>query len=318
MYSVAHASDLLFHLVFLGIFSEILLSPAREYDALITWRDLLLIIYATASLSRHRPLATRLAQWLILISYLITIPTQPVQGMPSHYPLLFSFCWSLLLFLFPRGPTPILLFPLQLVLPSAVDFSSMLVPLIVRPLVYFLPLTFVALSLLSLSMDDPWSNLAAGIDTYITPNYVITPYPTRQAFSLLFCIIFLLAISFSIHSLIRHASRPPGHLSDRYDIIASTIPLSVDETRVSHRAVLTYARRYPFPPPLNLACLILVTIPRAVVRIVTGKLQRDDGTEWLGRVEAILWGVLVLPCDIVVAGLWGWSSGKRETQSSQS
>ena len=277
-----------------------LLQPGTGSATSLDVQYLVILTGMLASTVVHRPPSTRCAPVLGLFAYALSASTQPVPGTIAHSFLLLSFSWSVLLLLFPVPPTPVLLFPPSIALPPAVEIASLLVPIILRPLLYFLPMLFVTAILVSLSMDDPWSFVNLADFVRWPTRFPAAPYPTRITFFSLFCITVLFSLLFSVFSLIRHASRPPlSHM----DVTSS----SILAPNVAHNllgAVLVYRRRYPFPPPLNLVCLCLVAAPRAITHMTVYP-RISEGVGFLGALERALWFTLVLPFELVIAVLWG-------------
>ncbi len=267
-----------------------------------TWQLILLAIYAVASMTPLRPSAIRISLLPILIAFLISIPAVPEQGKPEHTLLLLSYCWSMLLLLLPFPPTPIYLFPPRGPLAASLEFRSLLVPTIFRPVIFFLPLLLISQLLLSYSMDmnDPWFlELVPGVIRQRTPP---NPGPTPTAFFILFILTFFFMALFAASSLIRHSFRRETEATASSRAGRRPSDLSPEILRELLITTAVYSHPKTYPPPLNLISFVFVSVPYYALYLVGRK------AEVLTRLYALLRNLFVLPFEVIIAGLWGWNS----------
>ncbi|KAF8343009.1 uncharacterized protein EI90DRAFT_3031052 [Cantharellus anzutake] len=301
----SHAVDILFHMLHLVNFTIFLLqSDPIPFDH--TWQTILLVIYAFASMTPLRPAAIQMSLFPILVAFVVYGPHIPDPGSFSYTLLLLSYCWSILLLLLPFPPTPIYLLTPRGALSASLEFRSLLVPAVFRPVLFFLPLILISLFLLSngLGGPDPWS-LSPLLDTPAIISGLIpsAPPPTRIAFFILLVLSFFFAALFAASSLIRHSTRPGN------EMVASSRTgrrsLSPEILRELLIATTIYSRPRRYPPPLNLIPFVLIVLPRYATRLF-GK--RDTVERFFTHVDTVLWSTLVLPLEVIIAGLWRWRS----------
>ena len=289
--------DVLLHVLHLVNFTVILLWDESSSPTPI-WQLILLIIYAAASMTPLRPSAIRMSLLPILLAFLISIPSLPGQGNPSYMLLLLSYCWSMLLLLFPFPPTPIYLLPLRGALAASLEFRSLLVPTIFRPLIFFSPLLLTSQWLWSYSVSrwHPWFvEPAPGI----IGSPVINLVPTTTAFLILFSLTSWFAVLFSASSLVRHSCRRETETmtigSSRTSRNRSLSPEILRELLIT---TTIYSHPRIYPPPLNLLSFVIIIIPRYTLYLFGRR------TEVLVGLDTLLWNLFVLPFEVVIAGLW--------------
>lgn len=227
-------------------------------------KDIFVIIYAIHSLlplpSRRWSFTLRLGYLFVLWAYAIIPHGRPEPETISHAWLLAAFGWNALLLLAPITPGWVLLFHPRISLQPAVEFAALVKPVVITPLLYFLPLILFFVYLLSRVMDDPWTlnTLSATISSWFAP----APYSTREVLLILLLISILLLIFYGFASLIREAaSIQSTSTSPRSN---SNLILSPAATRVLLRNILVYDGRY-FPAPLGILPFVFSTLPKYIL-----------------------------------------------------
>ncbi|KAG8736008.1 hypothetical protein FRC10_009891, partial [Ceratobasidium sp. 414] len=187
-------------------------------------------------------------------------------------------------------PTPLLLFRPNRALPFAVYIRTIFTQTVTPTLAFFAPLLLALSVFLSLSVADPftlpWSAVASVYDEHMGPSDPVphpTPYTTRiTIFS--FFIFVLISIPFFVTSLVllpsRHSSSPRDASID-WDTFGTLT--GARARRAFVHALIAHAQPEFYPAPLNIARLLWVTVPRAVLEI----LGRPLASEWWAESVAV-------------------------------
>lgn len=302
---MTHSLHLAVHLIFIVTFANFLLFPTMRtpWVALKDIRIVFLILYAVTSIIEPRINLSHLSHLCLLTAFISSAPNTPTNDSLSHFLILISFSIYFLQLLLPYSPTPLLLFPPFASIPPALELVSMLRAAFLRPWLYFLPAVLATCVILSISLRDPESSplFTSSLPPIDFPDLrPTTPMTTRVAFFALFLLVVFLAVAFGLHCLIRNASRPsPPPLMDN-SVAPSCDPGAV---RVLHCAVLVYSAPRAFPPPLNVIPMVLVVAPAFLLKSLG---QHAYAKQWSSWAETVLWRMIVLPVELIFAGIWRW------------
>lgn len=240
-------------------------------------KDIFIIVYAIHSLlplpSRRWSFTLRLGYFFALWAYAITPHRRPEPETISHAWLLAAFGWNTLLLLAPITPGWVLLFHPRVSLQPAVEFAALVHPVVIGPLLYFLPIILFFVYLLSRVMDDPWTLKC--LSSTISAWFVPSPYSTREVLLILLLISILLLIFYGFASLIRQAASIQSSSSTSRN--TSILLLSPAATQVLLRNVLVYDGRY-FPAPLGVLPFVFSTLPKYLLRKRAERAERESRT----------------------------------------
>ena len=283
---------------FLGLLCNYLIDPPLQTEvATSNLRGTLLSLYALSKLFTIWSSAT-LPFLLVLISFLMSLPSPPLPNMFAYTLLLVAFSWKILLLHLPVQPSPLFLLPPEQMLPLAVLVWRGLARTFVPIVAFFIPGLFISLVLLSISLNDRFYFVGA-----VTFTTIPSPMESRAVFLALFTILFIFlccALGFSvlIHPFLAPHEGPARSSWDRY---SSSVGL--EARQAYNRAVRTYSVPYYFPAPLNILHILFVRIPRAVLILAGYKAMPRS----LEVVERVLWRFTVAPFTLALSALWLWN-----------
>ncbi|KAI1797816.1 hypothetical protein LXA43DRAFT_982166 [Ganoderma leucocontextum] len=293
-----HLIDLLFHFSFLGVLCNYLLDPPiRGGFAASDSRGILLSSYAFSRLFQVWSSAT-LPFFLVLISFLASLPSTPFPETFAYTLLLVAFSWNILLLHLPVHPSPLFLLSPEHFLPLAVLVWRGLARTFIPTVAFFTPGLFISLVLLSISLSDTFL-----LSSPVALAFMPSPLDSRVVFLGLLIILFMFlccALGFSVlvHPFLVPHEDPARSSWDRY---SNSVGLEARQVYV--RALRTYATPRYFPAPLNILHVLLVRIPGAGL-ILAG---RQATPRWLELVENVLWRTVMAPSAFVVSTLWLWN-----------
>lgn len=326
---VSHLVDAIIYTTYIGCLAHVVITGLRDNFGR---QDLWILIYSAYALlpfplpprPRPRPrkyfVPRRVGFILALLAYITPPNNRPKPETIPHVWLLLSVGWNTFrLILAPAmSPSWILLFPPRVSLVPSLDFNRFLLPVVLRPFVYFIPLILFFILMLNLSMDDPWT-LKSTSDgrPWISPETtsIPAPYDTREAFLTFLIVSIMLWVFYSLASLIRAAASPNtphpvvytpsrAHYGDEDET------LQPDAARILLCNTLLYTG-YHFPAPVSFIPFLFVSVPCFAVRKIylwsggtPGTLPSSYGI--IARIEGVLWWILIWPPSIVLAGLWRW------------
>ncbi|KAF5356073.1 hypothetical protein D9756_003927 [Leucocoprinus leucothites] len=281
-------------------------SPASAYP--YSTREVCIVIYAFSVLVSAQG-ANVIISAFTLLAFASSPSVLPLPGGPGFYILLWVVVFRFLMYHMPSTlPSPVLLFQHRQSLPLAVLLSKGLAR-IARPLFrFYLPTALVTCFTLSLSMSGPLAGpleYFRGLQAPLPlpgsdmPIIGVAPMDTRVVFFLLSLTIWLLIIS-SVYIIASStpvartdpAIRSPSILWDTYSPEVGHIARIT-----SYRATVAYAIDYPFPPPLNLVELLLVTIPVGFIRLFRNPHFKR------AIIARLIWNVTVRPLILIMTPL---------------
>ncbi|KAI0004292.1 hypothetical protein BJV74DRAFT_810441 [Russula compacta] len=293
-----HAVDIFLQLGYLALLSDYVLHPPERPIIttslnLIQAREVLLMIYSTASLLRS--FTFLVAPYAFVAgAFFFTLPSTPFPGDTAYSILLGALLLHVLLLHLPRTPSPNFLLSPDVTLPLATllchEFPRILYPCVF----FFLPATMLASFFLSIALQDSIPPFLA-VFTLMEP----APMEIRIAFSVLW-ITFMLLITISSVLLMPFSvsflstSSQPVCSWDRY-----TAAVGLRSRRIFATAVAVYSVPYYFPPPFNLLQILFVHIPHLLSQLFGWK-----GSPVIKHIEGILWGLTTGPLASVVAACW--------------
>jgi hypothetical protein len=294
-----HAVDILLQLVYLALLSDYAIHPPERPIVtsglnLIGAREILLMIYSTASLFRP-PTLLVVPFAFVAGAFLFTLPSTPFPGDTSYSFLLGALLLNVLLLHLPRTPSPNFLLSPEIALPIATllwhEFSRTLSPCVL----FFLPATILASLFLSIALED-------SIPRFPTTLMLVelAPMETRVAFSFLWIILLLLMISSAVLLVLFSGSSISSRQVGSWDRYSVAVGLRA--RRIFATAVATYSVPYYFPPPFNLLQILFVHIPQILVQSFGWKVSPVAG-----QIERILWYSTTGPLTFAVIACWSLS-----------
>lgn len=234
---VSHLLDAIVYTTYIACEAHVVITGLRDRFGR---QDMWILIYSTYALlpfplpPRPRPslrrkkyfVPRRVGFILALLAYL-TPPRLWERPKPETLPhvwLLLSVGWNTMRLILSPAMRPgwILLLPPRVSLVPALEFNRFLRPVVIRPIIYFIPLILLYGLMLSLSMDDPWklqsqsqslsssffavaSSVKAKTFPILQP-IIPAPYDTREAFFLFLLLTVSFWFFFALASLIRVAA----------------------------------------------------------------------------------------------------------------
>lgn len=294
-----HSVDILLQLVYLALLSDYAIHPPERPIVtsglnLIGAREILLIIYSTASL--FKPPALPIVPFACVAgAFLFTLSSAPFPGDTSYSILLGALLLHVLLLHLPRTPSPNFLLSPEIALPIATllwhEFSRTLCPCVL----FFLPATILASLFLSIALED-------SIPRFPTTLMLVelAPMETRVAFSFLWIILILLMISSAVLFVLFSGSSISSRQVSSWDRYSVAVGLRA--RRIFATAVATYSVPYYFPPPFNLLQILFVHIPQTLVQSFGWKVSPVAE-----QIERILWYSTTGPLAFAVIACWSLS-----------
>lgn len=293
-----HAVDIFLQLGYLALLSNYVLHPPERPIIttslnLIQTRELLLMIYSTASLLRS--FTFLVAPYAFVAgAFFFTLPSTPFPGDTAYSILLGALLLHMLSLHLPRTPSPNFLLSPDVTLPLATLLCHEFLRILYPCFFFFLPATILASFFLSIALQD-------SIPPFLTIFTLMEPAPMeiRIAFSALW-ITFMLLITISSVLLMPFSasflstSSQPVCSWDRY-----TSVVGLRSRRIFATAVAAYSVPYYFPPPFNLLQILFVHIPHLLSQLFGWK-----GSPVIKHIEGILWGLTTGPLASVVAACW--------------
>lgn len=308
---VVHAVDVFIQLVYLALLSDyILRPPGRAIIATTlnssTAKQVFLMIYSTASLLRP-PLTFLVAPFVLVAgAFFSSLPQNPLPGDTSYSILLCALPLHVLSLHLPRTPSPNFLVSPKVTLPLATllwhEFTRTLYP----GVLFYLPATLVAFFFLSVALEDSIPHFLLTLSTLAG---LPAPMEARVTFTVLWATLVFLMIVSSVLLVLFSASRLAPISSqavcpwDRY-----SVAVGLRSRRIFATAVAAYSVPYHFPPPFNLLQVLLVHIPRRLLRLFGRK-----EAPVIEQVEGILWNLTTGLLAFVVAGCWLWTASLPST-----
>ncbi|KAF8271347.1 hypothetical protein EI94DRAFT_1568566 [Lactarius quietus] len=298
---VVHAVDILLQLVYLALLSDYIIFPPRW--AVITTasgspsaKEVFLMIYSTASLFRT---PTFLLAPFVLVAgaFFSSLPHNPLPGDTSYSVLQWAILLHVLLLHLPQIPSPNFLFSPQVTLPLATliwhEFTRTLYPAVL----FYLPATLFTSFFLSLALEDSVPHFPP-LSAFAGPS----PMEVRVTFIILWGMLVSFMIASSVLLVLFSASLLPNSSRsvrpwDRYSVV-----VGLRSRRIFATAVAAYSASNYFPPPFNLLQIIIVYIPRRLLRLFGRK-----ESPFIEQVEGILWNLTTGLLAFVVAGCWLWT-----------
>ncbi|CDO72310.1 hypothetical protein BN946_scf184977.g7 [Trametes cinnabarina] len=294
---VLHIADLLGHIAYLGILYHYLnwppyLEPIRVFDT----RRALLMTYTLSKLMRPWSSATA-PPFLALFAFVICLPYAPAPNTFTFFLLLTTFCWEILLLHFSVLPSPLLLFRPDWILPFAV-LARRSVAKLFSPTAFFVPALIACLLMLQFAMLDRPQVLFTTLHSAAPTDSLVAYFSLFTTFLLFLMCAFTYSVL--VHPFLATLQGTPATRSpwDRY-----TEAVGLEARRTFVHAVVTYATPYYFPPPVNLAQILLVRVPQIVLQAM-GK--RGNGARLLTLVQRVLWRLIVGPAAVLLSGFWLW------------
>lgn len=286
MIRIYHAFDLATRLIFLLLLVSYVLNPphAAFYSQPLEYigsREIILMILSISAIL-HSTMMSAVPFVLVLSAFLFKLPSVPLPQDFSFNLLLL--CMVMLVFQLhlPASPTPLLLFRPEQSLPLAVLVLEGVIGIILRMVLFFLPILILSVYFLSYALSDAFLQPSIPMD-----NAVPAPMPTREVFFLLACcsfIIFLLSVILLVPASFFISSTPGRSPWDRYS--TSTGQISRKEF---YCAIVRYSKPYPFPPPFNILHFVFIATPSYVLTVF------GIPHSFLITLQMILWRFLVGP-----------------------
>lgn len=266
-------------------------------------REYFLTLFPIALLAR--PWSIRVFSFLlVLFSFMFSLPSVPFPDETLYMVLYLALALQIMFLHFPHPPSPLFLLPVHWSLPLSVLLTYSVSHMFLPVILFFLPVTLLAVLLLSASLAD------TTLKFFSLMTLDPSPLQTRTVFLILLAAVLLLlllslivgAAKFPSISMTADNSRSPhGQKWDRY---SRRVGLGARKAFI--RALVRYSQPYYFPPPLNLLHLIFVRFPWLVLSLF----GQNGPFLHLEVAERMLWRVTVGPVIWVVAGIWFWGLWK--------
>jgi hypothetical protein len=296
IFSVLHFLDLSVQLFYISTLAHYLLYPPFASDGL-DWRASWLILYATSQFASIQS-PHLIPYGLVLAEFLLPLAVGCVDMALS--PLHLAFAIHLFGLHLPHLPSPIFLFPRQL-LPLSTFLAQIASEVYMPVSLFFLPVLLVTAILLCLSIADQLSYIVQFTRTE-------SPIGTREFFLIL---LILEALLLWLSFLIVAAALPRQPTSKEFRLQGDDAPED-SHPRTPFppgfhaaliRAVVRYTNsehRYVFPPPFVVIQRIFIWLPTRILRD-----QRLDLV--LPMIEKVLWRLIVGPFGMLTAGISGFA-----------
>jgi hypothetical protein len=308
--------QLLFDLGFLLLLLSYVSRPPNWPDSESEWqnpdisypysiREVCIVLYAFSVLVSAKGVNVIIAA-LTLLAFAISPSTLPLPGSLRFYVLLCVIVLQFFMYHIPTiAPSPLLLVKHQRSFPLAMFLSKGLARIICPLFRFYFLIALVTSIAFSISMSGPLTGPLGYIHNFYAMLYLpgsdlpiigVAPMDTRICFLVLSVTVWLLILSsaYLIGSSTPIVCTNPVicSSSSAWDIYSQEIG---HIARVaSYRVTVAYATDYPFPPPLSLIELFLVTIPVAFIRLF-GNAQFKRAT-----IARPVWNVTVRPLMIIM------------------
>lgn len=254
------------------------------------WRTIVLTVYATSRIARDS-WRRAFPSYLTLLSFLFAMPSTPGPTDESYSFLILAFTAYFVQLHLPLTPSPVFLTPFTRTTPLSVILHFFVKNIFGPVLSFFIPALIIAMFLLSISLSDVF--LWTITNLHIDPS----PVNARVGFFFLFSIVVVL-FSCLLTSVLLIS--PSFEDNTALDWNAYGTRVGLQTRRYFLHAVSTYSGPFFFPAPLNLLHVLLVLIPRKILR------RLALTSSWEGTVQATLWSFVVLPVAFAVGAVWAW------------
>lgn len=265
--------------------------PTRPH--IYSWNDIgirehLIIIFALSSFKPAWSFITT-SSILVVLAFASSLPSAPYPGDPGFSLLLVGLILLAVHLHRTQSPNSSFLLRPDCSIPVSIFLNRGFRQLIIPAATFYLPSALITFYLLSDSLDNLLPSLAKPVSLFSTSMMSPAPIATRSMLFFAFLVIILLWVISSLISILAFPSQlfsQPDH-SSPWDRYSPTVGQA--SRRLFFDVILSNSGRYSFPPPFNLAQLLVVRFPLFFARILGFPLP------WLQRAEQHLWRFTVGP-----------------------